>query len=58
MKGWKYEAFHVIHVIMAALVLFGVGLHHTDFGTHSMQAITSLSPYSPPIVHSRGLGYY
>lgn len=58
MKGWKYKAFYVIHMIMVVLALFGVGLHHTDFSTHSMQAIISPSPYSPPIVYSRGLGYY
>jgi hypothetical protein len=28
MKGWKYEAFYVIHVILAA-----PGLHQSDFGT-------------------------
>ncbi len=39
MKGWKYEAFYVIHVIMSVLVVFGTALHRPDVSTYSVRAM-------------------
>lgn len=32
----RYEAFYIIHVVMAAVVLVGVGKHRPDFSTRSL----------------------
>ena len=32
----RYEAFYILHVLMAAVILMGVGLHRPDFWTRSI----------------------
>lgn len=39
LKGWKYEAFYVIHVIMSVAIIVTVSLHRPDFSAYAVRAM-------------------